>query len=176
MARSDISTPENLRVWLGRIPHHAAIGFELVEAGPDHVLGRVPYRESLVGDPASGVVHGGIVTTLLDTVGGAAVFARYGEFVMMATLDLRIDYLRPSTPHEDLYGRVECYKLTRNVAFTRGFACNEDPQDPLASMSATYMLNTPAARPGAPGRKEPVEAAETAEAAEATALAGDAPR
>lgn len=91
-------------------------------------------------------MHGGIVTTLLDTVGGMAVLVRRGEFLMMATLDLRIDYLRPSTPHEDLVARVECYKLTRNVAFTRGFACNDDPNHPLASMSATYMLNTPAVR------------------------------
>lgn len=128
------------------IPHQNAIGFELAEVGPDFAIGRIPYRASLVGNPASGVVHGGIVTTLLDTVGGMAVLTRRGEFLMMATLDLRIDYLRPSTPHEDLVARVECYKLTRNVAFTRGFACNDDLNDPLASMSATYMLNTPTAR------------------------------
>ena len=117
-----------------------------MEIGPDFAVGRIPYRDSLVGNPASGVVHGGIVTTLLDTVGGMAALARQGEFLVMATLDLRIDYLRPSTPREDLVARVECYKLTRNVAFTRGFACNEDPNDPLASMSATYMLNTLAER------------------------------
>ena len=128
------------------IPHQRAIGFELVELGSDFAVGRVPYRDSLVGNPTSGVVHGGIVTTLLDTVGGMAALARQGAFVVMATLDLRIDYLRPSTPREDLVARVECYKLTRNVAFTRGFAFNEAPEDPLASMTATYMLNTPASR------------------------------
>ena len=129
-----------------KIPHQQAIGFELVELGTNFAVGRIPYHDSLVGNPTSGVVHGGIVTTVLDTVGGMAALARQGEFVVMATLDLRIDYLRPSTPGEDLVARVECYKLTRNVAFTRGFAFNEDPDDPLASMSATYMLNTPATR------------------------------
>ena len=136
-----------LRGFMGSIPHQQAIGFELTETGSDFAVGRIPYRTALVGNPATGVVHGGIVTTLLDTVGGMAVLARRGGFLSMATLDLRIDYLRPSTPHADLVARVECYKLTRNVAFTRGFACNDDPDDPLASMSATYMLNTPAARP-----------------------------
>ena len=147
MTRPDFSEPASLRDWMAAIPHQRAIGFELVEMGEDFAVGRVPYRRSLVGNPASGVVHGGIVTTLLDTVGGMAALARQGEFLVMATLDLRIDYLRPSTPGEDIAARVECYKLTRNVAFTRGFAFNGDPGDPLASMSATYMLNTPAARP-----------------------------
>ncbi len=152
MTPSDLSRPATLREWMAGIPHQAAIGFELVETGADFAVGRIPYRGSLVGNPASGVVHGGIVTTLLDTVGGMAALARQGEFIMMATLDLRIDYLRPSTPGEDLAARVECYKLTRNVAFTRGFAFNEDPDDPLASMSATYMLNTPTARAASPPR------------------------
>ena len=146
MTGPDLSKPQSLREWMNRIPHQAAIGFELVETGADFAVGRIPYRDSLVGNPTSGVVHGGIVTTLLDTVGGMAALARQGEFLVMATLDLRIDYLRPSTPGEDLAARVECYKLTRNIAFTRGFAFNDDPGDPLASMSATYMLNTPAAR------------------------------
>ena len=146
MTQPDLAKPASLREWMAAIPHQAAIGFELVEMGDDFAVGRIPYRASLVGNPASGVVHGGIVTTLLDTVGGMATLARRGEFLVMATLDLRIDYLRPSTPGEDLAARVECFKLTRNVAFTRGFAFNDDPDDPLASMSATYMLNTPAAR------------------------------
>jgi len=128
------------------IPHNRAIGFDLVEMGADFAVGRIPYHPSLVGNPSGGVVHGGIVTTLLDTVGGMASLARRGEFIVMATLDLRIDYLRPSTPGKDLAARVECYKMTRNIAFTRGFAFNNDPDDPLASMSATYMLNTPVAR------------------------------
>ena len=147
MTRPDLSKPASLREWMAGIPHQRAIGFTLVEMGADFAVGRVPYRGALVGNPANGVVHGGIVTTLLDTVGGMAALARQGEFLVMATLDLRIDYLRPSTPGEDIAARVECYKLTRNVAFTRGFAFNGDPGDPLASMSATYMLNTPAARP-----------------------------
>ena len=146
MTPPDVSKPASLQEWMERIPHQSAIGFALIETGADFAVGRIPYRGSLVGNPANGVVHGGIVTTLLDTVGGMAALARQGEFLVMATLDLRIDYLRPSTPGEDLVARVECYKLTRNIAFTRGFAFNADPNDPLASMSATYMLNTPATR------------------------------
>ena len=138
-------------VWLGEMPHLRAIGFELVELTKEYAIGRIPYRIEHVGNPTTGVVHGGIVTTLLDTVGGAAVIGRLGTSLTMATLDLRIDYLRPSTPQHDLLARVECYKLTRNVAFTRGMAYNHDADDPLASMSATYMLHTPTQRRGNAG-------------------------
>jgi acyl-coenzyme A thioesterase PaaI-like protein len=85
-----------------------------------------------------------VVTTLLDSAGGAAVFSMLALPSSIATLDLRIDYLRPSTPAAPLYARVECYKLTRSVAFTRGTAYNHDPSDPVASMAATFMLNTQA--------------------------------
>jgi acyl-coenzyme A thioesterase PaaI-like protein len=78
------------------------------------------------------------------------VFSMFSGTSPIATLDLRIDYLRPSTPQAPLYARVECYKLTRNVAFTRGAAYNHEQGDPVASMAATFMLNTqalPHARP-----------------------------
>jgi uncharacterized protein (TIGR00369 family) len=103
---------------------------------------------NLVGDPQSGVLHGGVVTTLLDSTAGAAVMTRLLMPSPIATLDLRIDYLRPSTPRAPLHARVECYKVTRHVAFTRGIAYNTDERDPVASMAATFMLQTQSVRGG----------------------------
>jgi uncharacterized protein (TIGR00369 family) len=108
----------------------------------------LPYRDDLVGDPQSGVLHGGVVTTLLDSTAGAAVMTRLLMPSPIATLDLRIDYLRPSTPRAPLHARVECYKVTRHVAFTRGIAYNTDERDPVASMAATFMLQTQSVRGG----------------------------
>ena len=80
------------------MPHGQALGIELVSCDP--ALGRCvlrqPWREELVGDPASGVVHGGVITALLDTLSAGCVIAR--GIRPQATLDLRIDYLRPATP------------------------------------------------------------------------------
>jgi uncharacterized protein (TIGR00369 family) len=142
------------RAWMCQLPHQRAIGFELIELIPEYAIGRIPYRPEFVGNPLTGVVHGGIVTTLLDAVGGAAVIGRCGKLMTMATLDLRIDYLRPSKPQHDLFARVECYKLTRNIAFARGVAYDDALDNPLASMSATYMLNTPTQRHSST-RREP---------------------
>ena len=56
---------------------------------------RVAYRAELVGNPETGVVHGGVITTLLDSVCGLAVFSSFTQMRPVATLDLRIDYLKP---------------------------------------------------------------------------------
>jgi uncharacterized protein (TIGR00369 family) len=125
-------------------PHMRELGIEFVEVGAGVAVGMVPYREQLVGDPATGVLHGGVVTTLLDSTAGAAVFSAIDGPLPIATLDLRIDYLRPSTPRAPLYARVECYKLTHHIAFARGTAYNLDPKDPVAAVSATFMLRTQA--------------------------------
>jgi acyl-coenzyme A thioesterase PaaI-like protein len=64
----------------------------------------------------------------------------------MATLDLRIDYMKPATPHKDLMVRAECYKMTRNIAFVRATAFQEDLLDPVATSVASFMMGTPSER------------------------------
>ncbi len=125
-------------------PHMRELGIRFLHAEAGVAVGMLPYREDLVGDPTTGVLHGGLVTTLLDSTAGAAVISALSLPAPIATLDLRIDYLRPSTPHAPLHARVECYKLTHHIAFARGTAYNENPADPVASMSATFMLRTQA--------------------------------
>ena len=123
-------------------PHMRMLGLEVVSMADGRAVYRLPYREDLVGDPESGVLHGGVVTSLLDSAGGGAVMSKLGLPQAIATLDLRIDYLQPSMPGEPLIAEVECYKLTHHVAFARGTAYNKRPTDPVAAMTATYMLGT----------------------------------
>lgn len=141
-------------------PHMRELGVSFSTETEGVVIGQLPYRLDLVGDPTSGVLHGGVVTTLLDSTAGAAVLSRIGTPMPIATLDLRIDYLRPSTPHKTLRAKVECFKLTHHVAFTRGIAYNDDESDPVASVAGTFMLNTQKVR--APkGGAEPAEGGES---------------
>ena len=99
-------------------------------------------RPDLVGDPDTGVIAGGVVTTLLDHACGQAVFAALMQFTSIATLDLRIDYMRAAEPGLDVYARAHCYKLTRSIAFVRATAYDRDPGDPVATAQAAFMLNT----------------------------------
>ena len=127
-------------------PHMRELGLRFTDVSNGTVVGELPYRLDLVGAPISGVLHGGVVTTLLDSTAGAAVLSRLNAPMPIATLDLRIDYLRPSTPRATLRARVECFKLTHHVAFTRGIAYNDDENDPVASVTGTFMLRTQAVR------------------------------
>lgn len=121
-------------------PHCRLLGIEVVTVGPRHATLRLPYREELIGDPVRKVVFGGVITTLLDHASGLAVFCSLSELSAIATLDLRIDYLRPAEPGCDLFGRAECYKLGSQVAFVRGAAWDRSPDDPFANVIATMMV------------------------------------
>ncbi len=126
------------------VPHNAALGLELVDVGPGegHATMRLPYAEALVGDPATGVLHGGAISSLIDATCGAAVFMKLARPLAIATLDLRIDYLKPATPGLAVLARAETIKLTRNVGFVRALAYHEDPADPIAAAAATFMIGT----------------------------------
>jgi len=122
------------------IPHCMRLGMEVVRVGPREATVRLPYREELIGDPVRKVVFGGVITTLLDHAAGLAVICSLPTLTAIATLDLRIDYLRAAEPGCDLVGRAECYKLGAHVAFVRGSAWDRSPDDPFASVHATMMI------------------------------------
>jgi uncharacterized protein (TIGR00369 family) len=131
-------------------PHTHALGFSLVGVEDKVVILRCPYREDLVGDPETGVLAGGVVTTLLDHVCGMAVWTALDRFTSIATLDLRIDYMRAAKPGLDLMARARCYKLTRSVAFVRAWAYDESPDDPVAAAQSAFVLDSDGGRkPGA---------------------------
>ena len=102
---------------------------------------RVPYRPEWVGDPDTGVLAGGLVTTLLDHVGGLAVWVAMDAFKPIATLDLRVDYMRAAQPGRDLLAQARCFRLTPTIAFVRGWAFEDDPSDPVAAAQAAYVVN-----------------------------------
>jgi uncharacterized protein (TIGR00369 family) len=125
---------------VGHIPHCRRLGMTVEEVGPRIARVRLPYRDELVGDPVRRVVFGGVITTLLDHASGLAVFCSLTELRTIATLDLRIDYLRAAEPGCDLMGEAQCYKLTTHVAFVRAIAWEHEPADPFASCLATFMV------------------------------------
>jgi uncharacterized protein (TIGR00369 family) len=128
------------REMVDHIPHCRRLDMDVVLLEPCRAVVRLPYREELVGDPARGVVFGGAVTTLLDHAGGLAVFASLAELTAIATLDLRLDYLRAARPGVPLLGEAVCYRRTSHVAFVRASAWEDDPERPFATCLATFML------------------------------------
>jgi len=134
-----------LEVFGQPVAHIRELGIEVEERLPRGVVMRLPYREELVGNPDTGVLHGGAVTTLVDSASGFAAMASLPELGPVATLDLRIDYLRPAAAGEDLLVRAVCYRLTRRIAFVRAEAYQQSPDDPVAAAMGTFMIT---GRPG----------------------------
>jgi acyl-coenzyme A thioesterase PaaI-like protein len=125
-----------------------ALGFETLE-GPPWAM-RVPFRADLIGDPAEGAIAGGVIFALLDQTCGMAIsHALRGRAEAegrelrpggMATLDFRLDHIRPPRPGSAVIGEAECLNLSGDVAVVRGWAYEDDRSDPIAAAQAAFMI------------------------------------
>ncbi len=115
-------------------------GLRLDRAVPGEAWSSLPYRPVFVGDTGTGVLHGGVVTTMLDESCGMAVQLALDGTRAIATLDLRIDYQKPATPGLDIKAHSFCYRVTRSIAFVRATAYQESEDDPVATATACFMI------------------------------------
>lgn len=128
------------RRFIEAIPHAQALGMRLTEIGDGEAVIEMDYDPRFVGDPSTGVLHGGAVSALMDTCGGAAVMSHPSAPGGTATIDLRIDYMRPATPGQRIRARASCYNVTRTVAFVRAVATDDDAARPVATATGAFTV------------------------------------
>ena len=133
---------EGLKKAMETLPQIQQLGLRCIEFERGSCLFELPYSEELVGNSDTGVVHGGVITTLLDSAGGAVAFTVIEQGQTAATLDLRIDYLTQARPQQPIMGFAECYRVTRNIAFVKGYAYQQTPDDLIANFSASFMIGS----------------------------------
>lgn len=127
-------------------PHMRDIGLAVTRLEKDRGSMSMPPRPQWMGDPERELMHPGAITVLADSCCGLAVGAALDTHVTYATLDLRIDYLRPASPALVTHCDAHCYRLTRSVAFVRAEVHQEDRDEPVAAVQAAFMLSTPSGR------------------------------
>lgn len=154
-----LSPEEKARILLERMksgfdntPFVKLIGLELTDITPEGVRARFDMKPELVGNTWKQILHGGVIATALDTVGGAMGFVavyqymkqqgltreeRYARMARLGTIDMRVDYLSP--------GRGQQFTVTasplrvgKKVFVTRMELRNE-ADELIAAGTGTYM-------------------------------------
>ncbi|MCL6268648.1 PaaI family thioesterase [Sansalvadorimonas sp. 2012CJ34-2] len=131
--------------FLAALPHSVKLGMTIMEIDFSSVTVQLPWSEQIVGNPETGVVHSGVLTTLMDTACGICSICALANVEACPTLDLRIDHMKVPVSGKPLYATVEPYRVTKSIVFTRGTAWQESPDDPIAHAVGTFMRLGPLA-------------------------------
>ncbi len=142
---NDIASDPDERIAIARafiesLPHCMALGMALNSIGEGEAEFAMPYAEALIGDPDTGVIHGGAVSALMDTCAGAAVMSHPRAGYATATLDLRIDYMRAAKPGATVTAHAICYHMTKAVAFVRVSAQDGTSDVPVAAATGAFAV------------------------------------
>lgn len=119
--------------------HSGWLGLRYSTHGDDWVELELPWREDLLAEEGGKVLASGPILSLMDMASGMAIWRAMADFSAIATLDLRVDYVRPAREGASVFGRSQCYRLTRSAAFVRGLAHDGDPDDPVAHIQGAFM-------------------------------------
>ena len=125
------------------------VGFDLDDVREDYARLRLRFRPELL-QPA-GVVHGGVIATLIDSVCVPAIGAGYPERRPYSTIDLAVQYLGAVTS-EDLLAEGWIVKRGRSIVFCSAEVRTTPSGELVATGTATYKVSSGPASASAPGR------------------------
>jgi uncharacterized protein (TIGR00369 family) len=126
------------------IPFNKFLGMRVAEIDRGRVRLEIPFREELIGDPMRPALHGGVISALADTCGGAAVWSTLEDARMrVSTIDLRVDYLRPGRP-ETLVAEAMIVRAGKRVGVVdiRLFHPSA-PGESIATGKGVYNITVP---------------------------------
>ena len=128
-----------LKIAMERSGHGSVLGFTVTRIGDGEAEMTFPYNPAAIGNPLTGVIHGGVIVSLLDTCCGIACWSAMKQRGLSPTMDLRLDYMRPAQPDKEIYVSAKVYRNTSSVTFCRGSAWQDDPNNPIAHCVANFM-------------------------------------
>lgn len=119
--------------------HFSTLGIKVDDLSFQRAQMTMPYSPAVIGDPETGVIHGGAITALLDTCCGFAAATTLDELAMTPTIDLRIDYMCSAEPGKAVVAEAEVYRSTEYVIFTRAMAHQGDRRRPVACAVGNFF-------------------------------------
>lgn len=125
-----------------QVPHSRDLGVQVVAVEDDQVRMRLAPRPWLLADDDAGEICSSVLYSLADSAAGLAVLAAARNLTPVATLDLRMDYLRPAAGDRALLAVAHCHHLTDDVAFIHCEILSEGQEQPVATGTATFIRNT----------------------------------
>lgn len=121
------------------------IGAEVEELGEGYVRIRLRVEERHTNP--NGVMHGGVITSLMDEATGAAIVTIRGIDVMQkaphATIDMSVSFLGGVRPGDDLVFEAEAVRVGRSVAFAEAKARKHGEEKMVAMGRFTYVIYAP---------------------------------
>ena len=123
------------------IPFNKFLGMQLLEIDENSAKAKLPFREEFIGDPRANRLHGGISATFLDVVGGIAAMTTLESFDdKIATVDMRIDYLRPGKAEDVIAESKIVRRGSRLVVTEMKIYHKNSPEVLLATGKAVYSV------------------------------------
>lgn len=125
--------------FIDTLAHVRLLNMRVIHGEKNRVTLELPVQEKLINVQGNGYMLGGVLTTLVDTACSCSTLSALPDFELAPTLDLRIDHMRTPVQEEPLFVDAECYRVTRNVMFTRAVVYQSSPEEAIATTMATFM-------------------------------------
>ena len=135
-----------------RISFNKTLGLAIDSARSPTPTMRFAMRPELMGHQLHGRLHGGVISAVLDAMGGFALMVAIGErhaeestaqilhrFAKMGTIDLRVDYLRPGVG-ASFTASAEVTRLGGRIGATQMRLVN-DTGRLIATAAAAYVIS-----------------------------------
>ncbi|TAK75214.1 MAG: thioesterase family protein [Gammaproteobacteria bacterium] len=143
---------EQLSRAFAEIPFNQMLGLQLNDLNTDHITFNFLMKKELIGNFLHGILHGGVISSVLDMAGGMVVMAsiiqKHADSPLeelaaligkTSTVDLQISYLRPGKG-EIFIAKAWLVKSGNKIAFARMELCNQD-NVLIATGTGTYLIN-----------------------------------
>lgn len=123
---------------LERMPYARFLGLTSEQTDGGMIV-TLPFADRLIGNPMLPALHGGATAALLEMTAIAQVAATWPQERLPKPINVSVAYLRSGRP-QDVHARARIGKAGRRVAYVLAEAWQDDESQPIASLTAHFLL------------------------------------